>query len=143
MHAAAANALSIAASNALAGSTGRAFDMADAEAGLMGALRDNSPDDVRLAALGALANVATSKSQGSLSSVLGNSENSAAIRAAAARALGAAVAGEEPNGGAFGALLAALSDEDGSVATAAGLSLGSAKLSTAQRDQVYRASRGW
>ncbi len=141
--AASANALSIAASNAMAWSSGAAFDLSDAETGLVAALRDNAPDDVRLAALGALANLATPKASGVLSSVLSTSDNAAGVRAAAAAALGHAISGEEPDGGAFNSLLNAMADEDGGVAAAAGRALGTAKLTSEQRARVYTASRGW
>ena len=81
-----ANALSIAASHAIAGVKGGAFNMADAESGLMGAVRDGAPDDVRLAALGALRNIASADSAGALAAMAARTENSDAVRAAAARA---------------------------------------------------------
>ncbi len=139
--AAAGNALSIAASNALAGVRGNAFKLGDAQKGLLSALREGAPDDVRLAALGALANMANADAAGALTGVVSRTENSAAVRAAAAGALGRALKGQAPSATAFRALVEAMGDEDGGVSAAAGRALGGSKLTDAQRNEVVRARR--
>ncbi len=140
-NAAAANAISIAASHAVAGVRGSAFNLADAQGGLLSALRDGAADDVRLAALGALANMANADAAGTLTGVLARSENSAEIRAGAAKALGTALRGHAPSDAAFEALVAAMGDASVPVRSAAGAALGAAKLSDAQRAKVLKAHR--
>ena len=136
-----ANAQSIAASNAIAGSSSSALNLSAAEAGLANAVREGADDAVRLAGLNALASVATSASEGVLAGVVGKTENSPAIRAAAASALGSATRGKAPADGTYKALLAAMGDADVGVNSAAGAALGSAKLTDAQRTAVMQARR--
>lgn len=140
-HAAEANAMSVKASNALAGVRGSAFMLQDAQPGLLSALRDGAADDVRLAALGALANIADADAVETLSGVIARSDNSADIRAAACRALGKALRGQEAPEGAFAALLDAMGDASVAVRTAAGGALGAAALTDAQRAEVMTARR--
>ena len=140
-NAAMANAMSIKASNALAGARGSAFTMSDAQPGLLSAIRDGAADEVRLAALAALAHIADADAVDTLTSVLARSDNSAAIRAGAARALGMAQCGQECSEGSFKVLIEAMGDADVAVRTAAGGALGAAKLSDAQRAEVMTAGR--
>ncbi len=140
-NAAMANGLSVRASNALAGVRGRAFMLKDAQPGLLAALRDGAADDVRLAALGALANIADNDAIDTLAGVVARSDNSADIRAAAAKALGTALRGQEVSDGAFKALLEAMGDDSVAVRTAAGGALGATKLSDEQRAEVMTAHR--
>jgi len=136
-----ANAQSIAASNAIAGAGSAALGLGGAEAGLLQACGKGSADEVRLAALGALANVASGKAQGTLSAIVGRTENSGAIRAAACTALGRSVRGAAPARETFAALMGAMGDADMSVRTAAGGALGSAKLTDEQRQEVLSKQR--
>ncbi len=140
-NAAAANGLSVSASNAVAGVKGGAFNLSDAQGGLLAALRDGSADEVRLAALGALANIADADAAGTLTGVLSRSENSAEIRAAAGAALGRAIMGVAPSGDALDALVAAMGDESIAVRTAAGGALSCADLTDDQRAKVLMARR--
>jgi len=138
---AAANGLSVAASNAIAGVKGAAFNLADAQGGLLLALRDGAADEVRLAALGALANLADADAAGTITGVLSRSENSAEIRAAAAGALGRAIQGVAPSDDALNALVAAMGDDSVAVRTAAGEALSCADLTDDQRAKVLMARR--
>ena len=140
-NAAAANDLSIAASNAIAGVKGSAFTLSDAQGGLLMALRDGAADEVRLAALGALKNIANADAAGALTGVVARSENSAEIRAAGAGALGQAIMGVAPSEDALNALVAAMGDDSVAVRTAAGEALSCADLTDEQRAKVLMARR--
>lgn len=136
-----ANALSIAASNALAHAHGTAFQLKDAVPGLLAAAAEGGDEAVRLAALGALANCAAADAQDALRGILAKADNSAAVRAGAAGALGRAVRGAAPTKETFDALVAAMGDEDAGVRAAAGAALGMAKLSAEQSTEVMRKRR--
>lgn len=136
-----ANALSKAASSALAHAHGTAFQLKDAVAGLVDAAAAGGEEDVRLAALGALANCATPETQNALRSVMTESGGSPALRAAAARALGRALRGQTPSKETFEALVGGMGDEDVSVRTAAGTALGSANLTPEQSSDMMKKRR--
>lgn len=136
-----ANAQSIAASHALAAAHGAAFDLSAAQGGLMKALNDTATDEVRVAALAALANVANADAESALARVLADAENSVAVRAGAGNALAQALAGRAPAAQTFTALLNAMGDADAGVAAAAGAAFGAAKLSDEQQAKVLMKQR--
>ena len=78
---------------------------------------------------------------GRMEAILGRTENSGAIRAAAATALARALRGTAPKGETYKALLGAMGDSDVAVRTASGAALGSAKLTDAQREEVLAQQR--
>ncbi len=133
--------LSAHASRAIGGARGAAFDLTAAQDGLLGATRDSAPEDVRLAALGALSRTANADAQGRLTAVLSNGGNSAAVRAAAAMAVGRAIRGQAPAKETFDALVEAMGGADVGVRTAAGGALGAAKLTADQQHQVLMKRR--
>jgi CheY-like chemotaxis protein len=131
-----ANALSIAASNAVANACGTAFNLRDAQKGLLGAASEGADPDVALAALNALSKVATAESQSALRGMIANTANSPAHRMAAGRAMAMALRGQTPSKETFEALIAAMGDADVGVRNAAGAALGSAQLTAEQRADV-------
>lgn len=137
----AANALSKRASAAIAGSSCSSISLGGAVPGLVAAAGDGADDDVRVAALGALANCATPDTQGALRGILANAANSPAVRAASASALGRALRGQTPAAETFSALLDAMGADDMGVRTAAGSALGNAKLSPAQQAEMLAKRR--
>jgi len=136
-----ANKLSIAASNALAGASGSAFNVRDAQKGLLAAAGDGADPEVAMAALNALVKVASPEAQGALRAIIENASMSAGHRAAAGRAMAGALRGTAPSKETFEALLAAMGDADVGVRTAAGGALGSSKLTAEQITQVMNARR--
>ncbi len=100
------------------------------------------PDSVRLPAIKALGFIGASDATAGLVSVFTNSDNAAAVRAAAAVALGQ-ISGSTGSldGDAFTALRDGLSDSDDSVAAAAGRALGMATLTAEQRADVLANQR--
>lgn len=136
-----ANKLSIAASNAIAGASSSAFNLRDAQAGLLAAAGEGADPEVAMAALNALVKVANADAQGALRAMVENAATTPGHKAAACRAMAAALRGQAPSKETFEALLAAMGDADVSVRTAAGAALGSAKLSPEQSAQVMNARR--
>ncbi len=136
-----ANQLSIAASNAIAASCGGAWDLRDAQKGLLDAIGEGADADVQLAALRALASVATADAQGALRGVLAKTENRPENRAAAGMALARAVRGQAPARETFQGLLEAMGDADATVRNAAGAALGASKLTPDQQAEVLRKRR--
>jgi HEAT repeat protein len=128
-----ANALSIAASNAIAGANNTAFNLHDAQKGLLAASGEGADPDVALAALNALSRISTSDAQSSLRAIITNASMSPAHRVAACRAMASAVRGQAVSKETYEALLAAMGDADTGVRTAAGAALGSAALTPEQR----------
>jgi len=135
-----ANALSVAASNAIAGANGAAFNLHDAQKGLLAAAGEGADPEVALAALNALAKVATADAQGSLRTIIGGT-GTPAHRVAACRAMAAAVRGQSISKETFETLLAAMGDADVGVRTAAGAAMGSAALTPEQRSEAMTKRR--
>lgn len=136
-----ANKLSIAASNAIAGANGAAFNLKDAQKGLIGAAGEGADPEVALAALNALAKVASADAQGALRTIIANGANSPALRVAAGHAMATALRGQAPTKETYEALLAAMGDADVGVRTAAGAALGSSKLTPEQQAEVMNKRR--
>ena len=136
-----ANKLSIAASNAIAGASGTAFNLRDAQKGLLAAAGEGADPEVALAALNALFKVAGADAQTGLRAIIENASMSAPHRAAACRAMVGALRGQAPSKETFEALLAAMGDADVAVRTGAGAALGSAKLTPEQMTQALNARR--
>lgn len=136
-----ANALSVAASNALQSANGATFQLKDAEAGLLAAAGDGADEPVRVAALAALGNCATANAQTALRAILTKAENSAAVRAGAAGALGRALRGAAPAPETFNALVDAMGADDAGVRAAAGAAVGQMKLSAEQQATVLNKRR--
>lgn len=136
-----ANKLSISASNAIAGASGGAFNLRDAQKGLLAAAGEGADPDVAMAALNALVRVANADAQAPLRAIIENQSMTAGHRAAAGRAMAAALRGNAPSKETFDVLLAAMGDADMGVRGAAGAALGSAKLTPEQITQVMNARR--
>ena len=136
-----ANKLSISASNALAGASGSAFNLRDAQKGLLAAAGEGADPEVALAALNALVKVANADAQAGLRAIIENQSMTPAHRAAAGRAMAGALRGQAPSKETFEALLAAMGDADVGVRTAAGGALGASKLTGEQMAQVLNARR--
>jgi CheY-like chemotaxis protein len=136
-----ANAVAKAACAALASANGAVFPLKDAEAGLLDAAAQGADEDVRVAALGALANCATPNAQNALRATLAKADNSPALRAGAAIAMGRAVRGQAPAPETFTVLLDAMGDADAVVRNAAGMALGQMKLSAEQQGMVLTKRR--
>jgi CheY-like chemotaxis protein len=136
-----ANKLSIAASNALAGANPNAFNLKDAQKGLLNAAGEGADPEVSLAALNALARNAGPDSQGALRAIVANSANPPSHRIAAARALSASLRNQAPSPETYAALMDAMADADVGVRTAAGGALGSAKLTPDQQLEVMNKRR--
>jgi CheY-like chemotaxis protein len=136
-----ANKLSIAASNAIAGASGSAFNLRDAQKGLLAAAGEGADPDVAMAALNALFKVANADAQGELRGIIANASMTPAHRAAAGRAMAGALRGTAPSKETFEVLLAAMGDADVGVRTAAGAALGASKLTAEQIQQVMNARR--
>src|SRR5262245_21208963 len=136
-----ANKLSISASNAVAGASGAAFNLRDAQKGLLAAAGEGADPEVAMAALNALFKVATAEAQGPLRAIIENASTSPAHRAAACRAMAGALRGTAPSKETFEALLAAMGDADVGVRTGAGAALGASKLTPEQIKEVMNARR--
>ncbi len=136
-----ANALSIAASNAIGGANGATFNLRDAQKGLLAAAGEGADADVALAALNALAKIAGPDAQGGLRAIIGNASMSPAHRVAACRAMASAVRGQSLSKETWDTLLAAMGDADAGVRTAAGAAIGSAQLTPEQRADVMNKRR--
>jgi HEAT repeat protein len=136
-----ANALSISASNAIMGANGAAFNLRDAQKGLLAAAGEGADPDVALAALNALAKIATADAQTALRGIIGNAAMSPAHRVAACHAMASAVRGQSPSKETFETLVAAMGDADTGVRTAAGAALGSAALTPEQRADAMNKRR--
>jgi CheY-like chemotaxis protein len=136
-----ANKLSISASNAIAGASGPAFNLRDAQKGLLGAAGEGADPEVALAALNALAKVAGADAQSALRGMITNAANTPAHRVAACRAMASALRGQSPSKETFTALVDAMGDADVGVRTAAGTALGSAKLTPEQQSEVMSKRR--
>ena len=136
-----ANKLSIAASNAIAGASGGAFKLSDAQKGLVGAAGEGADPEVALAALNALAKVSNADAQTPLRGIIANAANTPALRVAACRAMATALRGQAPSKETYDALLEAMGDADVGVRTAAGAALGSSKLTPAQQGEVMNKRR--
>lgn len=136
-----ANKLSIAASNAIAGANGTAFNLKDAQKGLAGAAGPGADPEVALAALNALAKLANIESQSELRGIISTATNSPAIRVAACRAMATALRGQTPSKETYDALLEAMGDADVGVRTAAGAAIGCAKLTPEQQADVMNKRR--
>lgn len=136
-----ANKLSIAASNAIAGASGAAFTLRDAQKGLISAAGEGADPEVALAALNALSKVAGPDAQGALRAIIANGSNSAALRVAAGHAMATALRGQAPTKETYEALLAAMGDADVGVRTSAGAALGSSKLTPEQQSEVMNKRR--
>jgi HEAT repeat protein len=136
-----ANAVSKAACSALQGANGAVFPLKDAEPGLLDAAGEGADEEVRVAALAALGNCATPNAQNALRAILAKAENSAALRAGAAGALGKSLRGQEPAPETFDALLGAMGDADGGVRHAAGAAMGQMKLTPEQQGRVLASRR--
>jgi hypothetical protein len=136
-----ANKLSIAASNAIAGANGTAFNLRDAQKGLLAAAGPGADPDVALAALNALAKLANADAQSELRGIISTASNSAPIRVAACRAMATALRGQTPSKETYDALLEAMGDADVGVRTAAGAAIGCGKLTAEQQAEVMNKRR--
>ena len=136
-----ANALSKNAAAALASCGCSAISLKGAIPGLLDASGVGADEDVRIAALGALANSAGADAQGALTGILTKSDNSVALRSAAAHALGKSIRGVSPSAETFNALVEAMGAEDIGLRNAAGAALGNAKLTPAQSTDVMNKRR--
>lgn len=136
-----ANALSKTASMALTWANPATFSLKDAEAGLVKAAGEGGDEDVRVAALTALGHCATPGSQTALRDIVAKADNSAAVRAAAAGALGQSLRGQAPTPETFDALIGAMGDADAGVRHAAGAAFGQMKLSADQQASVLTKRR--
>lgn len=136
-----ANALSLAACSALQWANGGTFALKDAEGGLLDAAADGSDEAVRVAALAALGNCATANAQNALRGIVAKADNSPAVRAGAAAALGKALRGAAPAPETFAALVDAMGDADGGVRNAAGAAVGQMKLTPEQQGSVLAKRR--
>jgi HEAT repeat protein len=136
-----ANALSKAASAALQWANGTAFQLKDAEAGLLDAAAEGGDEDVRVAALAALGNCATPNAQNALRAIVAKADGSAAVRAGAANALGKALRGTTPAPETFDALVEAMGSDDPGVRNAAGVALGQMKLTGEQQTAMLNKRR--
>jgi HEAT repeat protein len=136
-----ANALSKSASAALQWANPAAFDLKGAETGLLDAAAAGRDEDVRTAALAALANCASPSAQTALRGILTATDSSAAVMAGAANALGRSLRGETPAPETFNALVESMGHADASVRNAAGAALGQMKLTNEQSTTVLTKRR--
>jgi HEAT repeat protein len=136
-----ANKLSISASNAIAGANGTAFNLRDAQKGLLGAAAPGADPEVALAALNALGKVAGGESQSELRAIISTAGNPPALRVAACHAMASALRGQTPSKETYDTLLDAMGDADVGVRTAAGAAIGSGKLTPEQQVEVMNKRR--
>jgi len=109
---------------------------AEAEMALMGVVKSDKPDDIRLEALAALANLGSAKCVGTLTEAFSATANATPVRVAAAAALGKILAGKAAPEKVFDALLAGMGDETRDVRSAVGRALGEMALTAAQQSLV-------
>lgn len=109
---------------------------AAAEAALMGVVTSDKPDDIRMAALGALKALGSEACLGTLAGAFAESANEAPVRVAAADALSGVLGGKAVPDVVFNALLDGVGDEIAEVRKAAGAALGAMKLAPEQANAV-------
>ena len=109
---------------------------AEAEVALMGVVKSDKPDDIRLEALAALTVIGSAESVGTLTEAFSATANAVPVRVAAAGALGKILAGKAAPDKVFDALLAGMGDESRDVRAAVGKALGEMALTPAQQSQV-------
>ncbi len=119
-----------------------AFDnFADAEGALGNVITSEKPDDIRLAALGALEMIGSVKSTAALVTVFKETANATPVRVGAAMALGKIFAGTAAPAEVFDVLLAGFGDEAQDVRKAAGNALGEMMLTDEQKNAVLTGYR--
>jgi CheY-like chemotaxis protein len=133
-------AVSLAACQSLAHYPGGILDPSLASAALADTLAEK-PDDIRAAALHALARFGTPDVQAKVLDALTKTANATAIRVGAAKALGKCLHGQAPTAETFDALLAGMGEDDLALRVACGGALGKMDLTAEQRDQVLTARR--
>jgi CheY-like chemotaxis protein len=133
-------AVSLAAANVLAGYKGGILDPTQANVALADTLAEK-PDNIRLAALEALARFGTPDVQSRVLAAFMNTANSVEIRTAAARALGQCVVGQAPTAETYEALLEGMGAEELELRIACGGALGKMDLTPEQRVEVLKQRR--
>ncbi len=116
-------------------------NFADAEGALDGVITSDKPDDIRLAALNALAMIGSVKSTGALVTTFSETANATPVRVGAAGTLGKIFAGTAAPAEVFDALLAGFGDESQDVRRAAGIALGEMMLTDVQKNAVLTGYR--
>ena len=116
-------------------------NFADAEAALDSVITSEKPDDIRLAALGALQFIGSVKSMDALLTVFKETANATPVRVGAAATLGKIFAGTAAPAGVFEALLAGFGDEATDVRRAVGTALGEMMLTDEQKNAVLTGYR--
>ena len=116
-------------------------NFADAEGALDGVITSEKPDDIRLAALGALEMVGSVKSTAAPVTVCEETANATPVGVGAARTLGKIFAGTAAPAEVFDALLAGFGDEAQDVRRAAGVALGEMMLTDEQKNAVLTGYR--
>ena len=136
--------VSKAACEALAGidKTATAFtNYTEAEGALVGVLSSNKPDDIRLAALAALARIGTTTAIDGVMDTFGKTANATSVRVAAALALGGILNGQAAPAKVFEALTGGLGDEAREARAACGIALGQMILTSEQQNHVLMMHR--
>jgi HEAT repeat protein len=114
---------------------------AEAVPALVKAVGSDKPDENRLAALAALANIGNPDAGEALAETFGDTANDVQVRIGAARALGGCYSGVAAPDKIFEALLAGLGDEDMGVRQAVGNAFGEMRLTPAQMNEVLQKYR--
>jgi HEAT repeat protein len=114
---------------------------ADAEGSLDNVITSDKPDDIRLAALTALAMIGSVNSTDALVTTFKETANATPVRVGAASTLGKVFAGTAAPAEVFDALLAGFGDEAQDVRKAAGIALGEMMLTDAQKNAVLTGYR--
>jgi HEAT repeat protein len=137
---AAALALSLEAASTLAGYGGTMLDLTGTVEALTGTLTEK-PDNIRLAALAALASFGTQDAEAAVLAAFTTTANSTAIRTAAAKALGDCLKGLDPTAETFAALMGGMGEADLGLRIACGGALGKMALTPEQGVEVMTARR--
>jgi CheY-like chemotaxis protein len=132
--------VSLHAAQAIAHFPGGALDMSGAAVALGNTLAEK-PDDIRMAALAALARFGTAEVQPHVLAAFQNTANSLEIRVAAAKALGGCLVAQAPTSETFDALLGGMAAPELEMRLACGAALGRMDLTPEQREQILVARR--
>jgi len=116
-------------------------NFADAEGALGNVITSEKPDDIRLAALGALEMIGSVQSTAALVTVFKETANATPVRVGAAKTLGKIFAGTAAPAEVFDTLLAGFGDEAQDVRKAAGIALGEMMLTDEQKNTVLTGYR--
>jgi CheY-like chemotaxis protein len=114
---------------------------AAAEGALIGVVESDKPDDIRLAALGALGAIGSPAASDALVATFTGTANATSVRVAAAAALGQIFKGQAAPAAVFDALLGGFGDEAAEVRDACGNALGGMMLAADQRNAVLTGYR--